>query len=134
MRGLFSLMLAIPLATGCRDSGAEEAKPVGGVECGDGTYEEDGTCVPEEEPSTDDDGEVDGGASPDSGSSDTGAADDGMDTGSVEDPGGDVDTDGLYFLPYLLGERSPYWNPDARGAFVGNGQHDDCVGGVRDGW
>jgi xylulokinase len=26
---------------------------------------------------------------------------------------------GLLFLPYLLGERSPYWNPLARGAFVG---------------
>jgi xylulokinase len=25
----------------------------------------------------------------------------------------------LLFLPYLLGERSPYWNPLARGAFVG---------------
>jgi xylulokinase len=25
----------------------------------------------------------------------------------------------LLFLPYLLGERSPRWNPDARGAFVG---------------
>ena len=27
--------------------------------------------------------------------------------------------DGLVFLPYLLGERSPYWNPSARGTFVG---------------
>lgn len=27
--------------------------------------------------------------------------------------------DGLLFLPYLLGERSPYWNPRARGTFVG---------------
>jgi xylulokinase len=26
---------------------------------------------------------------------------------------------GLLFLPYLLGERSPYWNPLARAAFVG---------------
>ncbi|MGQ9629738.1 MAG: xylulokinase [bacterium] len=25
----------------------------------------------------------------------------------------------LIFLPYLLGERSPYWNPNARGAFIG---------------
>lgn len=25
----------------------------------------------------------------------------------------------LLFLPYLLGERSPRWNPDARGSFVG---------------
>jgi xylulokinase len=26
---------------------------------------------------------------------------------------------GLLFLPYLMGERSPHWNPLARGAFVG---------------
>jgi xylulokinase len=26
---------------------------------------------------------------------------------------------GLFFLPYLIGERSPHWNPQARGAFVG---------------
>jgi xylulokinase len=25
----------------------------------------------------------------------------------------------LLFLPYLLGERSPDWNPDAKGAFIG---------------
>ena len=25
----------------------------------------------------------------------------------------------LLFLPYLLGERTPYWNPNARGAFIG---------------
>ncbi len=25
----------------------------------------------------------------------------------------------LIFLPYLLGERSPHWNPNARGAFIG---------------
>ncbi|MCK4515746.1 MAG: FGGY-family carbohydrate kinase, partial [Spirochaetaceae bacterium] len=30
-----------------------------------------------------------------------------------------VGANGLLFLPYLLGERSPWWNPDARGAFVG---------------
>lgn len=30
---------------------------------------------------------------------------------------------GLYFLPHLLGERSPYWNPDAAGAFIGIGRH-----------
>ncbi|HEX5239651.1 MAG TPA: FGGY-family carbohydrate kinase [Candidatus Limnocylindrales bacterium] len=27
--------------------------------------------------------------------------------------------DGLVFLPYLAGERSPLWDPNARGAFVG---------------
>ncbi len=32
-------------------------------------------------------------------------------------------SDGLYFLPYVLGERSPYWNPDARGCFVGLSRH-----------
>ncbi|MCS7260708.1 MAG: FGGY-family carbohydrate kinase, partial [Anaerolineae bacterium] len=26
---------------------------------------------------------------------------------------------GLLFLPYLMGEQSPVWDPDARGAFVG---------------
>lgn len=26
---------------------------------------------------------------------------------------------GLFFLPYLLGERSPWWNPEARGCFIG---------------
>jgi xylulokinase len=31
--------------------------------------------------------------------------------------------EGLYFLPHLLGERSPYWNPAARGAFVGIARH-----------
>ena len=25
----------------------------------------------------------------------------------------------LLFLPYLLGERTPYWNPNARGAYIG---------------
>ena len=28
-------------------------------------------------------------------------------------------TEGLLFLPYLAGERTPYADPDARGAFVG---------------
>ncbi|MDQ1736146.1 MAG: xylulokinase [Pseudonocardiales bacterium] len=32
-------------------------------------------------------------------------------------------TDGLFFLPYLLGERSPYWNPQARAAFIGLCRH-----------
>lgn len=31
--------------------------------------------------------------------------------------------DGLFFLPHLLGERSPYWNPRARAAFVGVHMH-----------
>ncbi|GLW07080.1 xylulokinase [Microtetraspora sp. NBRC 13810] len=31
--------------------------------------------------------------------------------------------EGLYFLPHLLGERSPYWNPEARGAFLGLARH-----------
>jgi xylulokinase len=33
--------------------------------------------------------------------------------------------DGLYFLPYLSGERAPYMNADARGAFVGLSAHHD---------
>lgn len=31
--------------------------------------------------------------------------------------------EGLYFLPFLLGERSPYWNPAAKAAFVGLSRH-----------
>jgi xylulokinase len=31
--------------------------------------------------------------------------------------------DGLYFLPHLLGERSPYWNPRARAVFAGLAKH-----------
>ena len=30
-----------------------------------------------------------------------------------------VGANGVLFLPYLLGERSPRWNPDAKGAFLG---------------
>ena len=30
-----------------------------------------------------------------------------------------VGANGLLFLPYLMGERSPHWNPKAKGAFVG---------------
>ena len=30
---------------------------------------------------------------------------------------------GLLFLPYLMGERSPYWNPIARGALIGLAMH-----------
>ena len=36
----------------------------------------------------------------------------------AESPAG---SNGIVFLPYLLGERSPRWNPDARGAFIGLG-------------
>lgn len=28
-------------------------------------------------------------------------------------------SDGLVFLPYMMGERSPIWNPDARGVYYG---------------
>lgn len=31
--------------------------------------------------------------------------------------------DGLLFLPYLSGERAPYWNSDARGVFAGAALH-----------
>ncbi|MEG1012552.1 MAG: FGGY-family carbohydrate kinase, partial [Ruthenibacterium sp.] len=30
-----------------------------------------------------------------------------------------IGANGLLFLPYILGERSPRWNTDARGAFIG---------------
>ena len=38
-----------------------------------------------------------------------------IDEAAAIDPG----SDGLLFLPYLAGERSPIWDPMARGAFVG---------------
>ncbi len=31
--------------------------------------------------------------------------------------------EGLFFLPYLMGERSPYFNPDAAGVFAGLSRH-----------
>lgn len=43
------------------------------------------------------------------------------DAGDPLDP--PPDTEDLYFLPYLLGERSPIWDPHSRGAFVGLGRH-----------
>ena len=30
-----------------------------------------------------------------------------------------IGANGLIFLPYLMGERSPHWNPKAKGAFIG---------------
>lgn len=30
-----------------------------------------------------------------------------------------IGANGLLFLPYMLGERTPWWNPNARGAFIG---------------
>jgi xylulokinase len=31
--------------------------------------------------------------------------------------------EGLFFLPYLMGERAPIWDPLARGTFVGLSRH-----------
>jgi xylulokinase len=39
-----------------------------------------------------------------------------MNLQAAQSPAG---ANGLLFLPYLLGERSPRWNPKARGAFLG---------------
>lgn len=42
----------------------------------------------------------------------------------------------LLFMPYLLGERSPRWNPDARGAFLGlkmTSTHEDMYRAVLEG-
>jgi len=33
--------------------------------------------------------------------------------------GGPLGAEGRLFLPYLMGERSPHWNPNARGVFLG---------------
>lgn len=38
---------------------------------------------------------------------------------------------GLFFLPHLLGERSPYWNPMASGAWVGLGRQHSQANLVR---
>jgi len=45
----------------------------------------------------------------------------GVDFGPLVETASDVEaaTDGLFFLPYLTGERSPHPDPLARGAFVG---------------
>ncbi len=45
----------------------------------------------------------------------------GTEFGALVEAAADVEaaTDGLFFLPYLTGERSPYPDPYARGAFVG---------------
>lgn len=43
---------------------------------------------------------------------------------------------GVLFLPYLLGERCPYWNPEAKGALIGlkmNHTHEDIVRAVFEG-
>ncbi len=37
----------------------------------------------------------------------------------LEAEGSPAGAQGLLFLPYLMGERSPRWNPRARGAFIG---------------
>lgn len=43
---------------------------------------------------------------------------------AVESPAG---AKGLVFLPYLLGERSPRWNPDTSGSFLGiKMEHEKC--------
>ncbi|NLF01896.1 MAG: xylulokinase [Anaerolineales bacterium] len=56
-----------------------------------------------------------------------------MDEAARRSPPG---ANGLLFLPYLLGERSPRWNPRARGAFVGltiRHTHSDMVRSVLEG-
>jgi xylulokinase len=47
--------------------------------------------------------------------------------GDLVEPAAEVEAarDGLYFLPYLSGERSPYPDPLARGAFIGLTLHHD---------
>lgn len=41
----------------------------------------------------------------------------------IDEADASIDTGNLFFLPYLLGERSPLWEPSARGAFLGLGRH-----------
>jgi len=46
-------------------------------------------------------------------------SDDRFETALAEAAEAEASADGLYFLPHLLGERSPYWNPNARAVFAG---------------
>jgi sugar (pentulose or hexulose) kinase len=39
--------------------------------------------------------------------------------GGGDGPCATCGADGLLFLPYLMGERSPLWDPEARGCFIG---------------
>lgn len=41
----------------------------------------------------------------------------------IDEADSSVDTEHLFFLPYLLGERSPLWESSARGAFTGLARH-----------
>jgi xylulokinase len=42
----------------------------------------------------------------------------------VEAAGGaEAASEGLFFLPYLLGERAPLWDPNVRGTYVGLARH-----------
>lgn len=43
----------------------------------------------------------------------------GVDVASLMDEAAGADTSGLMALPYLLGERAPWWDPDPRGALIG---------------
>jgi xylulokinase len=56
-----------------------------------------------------------------------------MNLGAANSP---VGANGLIFLPYLLGERSPRWNPRARGGFIGltiRHTHADMIRAVLEG-
>jgi Sugar (pentulose and hexulose) kinases len=41
----------------------------------------------------------------------------------IDEADSSVDTEHLFFLPYLLGERSPLWESSARGTFTGLARH-----------
>lgn len=45
------------------------------------------------------------------------------DTTALIEQAAHADASELYFLPYLLGERAPLWDPNARGTFLGLGRH-----------
>ena len=52
-----------------------------------------------------------------------GRADDRFDRLASEVATAHAAEEGLLFLPHILGERSPYWNPKARGVFFGLAKH-----------
>jgi xylulokinase len=58
-------------------------------------------------------------AFPSPGGSGSSEASNRYDAASREAAGVPAGCEGLLFLPYLMGERSPWWDPHARGSFVG---------------
>jgi hypothetical protein len=97
MKVLRLLLLTVPLAFACDG----DDKPGSGLDCGEGTHDEDGSCVPDEDADADADADADSDADADADSdadadadSDADADADADDTGSTP-----IDADGDGFTP-----------------------------------